>query len=513
VTGGGRRRDDRAVLILWAMIVADAVLFSWIAVARHWNFQTGRFDLGNMVQAVWTTGQGDLFTTTDTIGNQISRLGAHVDPILVAFTPFSWFLPTAEVLLVGQAVITALGALPVFWLGRRWLADDRLALAGAAAYLLYPPVQHNVLVDFHPVVLATPLLLFCIWAAEEQRWWALAVFAPLAALTKEQVGIALVMLGVWIAVRHRRLLPGAILAVTAGAWSCIAVFIILPAYNPYGGQIHVGRYAALGDSTGEILTTVVTRPWVPLGLMVAEERVTYMLALLLPLLALCLLAPLLAAGALPDLVLNLLGVPAQHAVEHHYTAVITPFLIASALLGLARLRSWRRPAWVARAVARPGPVAAALVLAVILAGVRFGPFPWVRDVPLGADGPSPVMFTLQDPPHVEALKDAIAMVPPDAVVSASNEVGGHLSERRRLVLYPQIKDADWVVIDGKNPGITAFTAPAIFVACLGGLNSSPFWELRHSEDAVLVYERIPDPSPARIAERPLPPGVVDPAIC
>ncbi len=60
-----------------------------------------------------------------------------------------------------------------------------------------------MLVDFHPVVLATPLLLFCIWAAEEQRWWALAVFAPLTALTKEQVGIALVMLGLWIAVRHR----------------------------------------------------------------------------------------------------------------------------------------------------------------------------------------------------------------------------------------------------------------------------------------------------------------------
>ena len=114
--------------------------------------------------------EGRLLDTTDVSGVQFSRLGAHVDPVLVLFAPLWWVWSSPEMLLVAQAVIVATGALPAFWLGRRWLGDDRLALAGAAAYLLYPALRHATLFDFHPVTLAAPLLLFCIWAAEEARW-------------------------------------------------------------------------------------------------------------------------------------------------------------------------------------------------------------------------------------------------------------------------------------------------------------------------------------------------------
>jgi hypothetical protein len=54
-----------------------------LSVLRHHAFSTGRFDLGNMVQAVWTTAHGHPLAVTDLRGEQISRLGAHVDPILV----------------------------------------------------------------------------------------------------------------------------------------------------------------------------------------------------------------------------------------------------------------------------------------------------------------------------------------------------------------------------------------------------------------------------------------------
>lgn len=515
MTGRGRRRDDRALLILWAMIAAFVAVFAWIALIRHWSFQSGRFDLGNMVQATWTTGRGDLLGTTDTIGTQISRLGAHVDPILVVFTPFSWFLPTAEVLLFSQVAIVALGALPVFWLGRRWLGDDRLALAGAAVYLLLPAVQFPVLIDFHPVTLATPLLLFCIWAAEEQRWWTLAAFAIPTVLTKEQVGLALTMLGLWIAVRHRKRLAGAILAVAAGAWAAIAVFVIMPAYNPYGDQLHVQRYGALGNSAGEILTTVITRPWVPVEIMVSWDRLTYLLALLLPLLALSLLSPMLAACALPELVLNLLGAAPQHTVGFHYSAVIIPFLVASALLGLARLRSWRRSAPLVRAVARPGPVAVVMVLAVVVAGLRLGPFPWAYDIPLGANGISPVFWTLEDPDHGDVLEEAMEVIPGDAVVSATNHAGGHLSERRRVLLYPYIDDAEWVLVDGKYPGLSLVTDPRAFVACLRGMDTSPNWEVAFADttEGVIVYRHNPNPSPATLVAKQLAPDARDPATC
>ena len=168
------------------MIAVWAGVLSYLSVARQRAFWTGRFDVGNMVQAVWSTAHGRPLETTDVNGVQFSRLGAHVDPILAVFTPLTWTGHLPEALLVSQAVIVALGALPAFWLGRRWLGDDRLAVAAAAVYLLYPPTMWATVTEFHPVTLAAPLLMFCIWAAEERRYLVLTVLATLAALTKEE---------------------------------------------------------------------------------------------------------------------------------------------------------------------------------------------------------------------------------------------------------------------------------------------------------------------------------------
>ena len=50
---------------LWTAIAAFAAGFSALAVLRHEAFNSGRFDLGNMVQVVWSTAHGDPLRMTD----------------------------------------------------------------------------------------------------------------------------------------------------------------------------------------------------------------------------------------------------------------------------------------------------------------------------------------------------------------------------------------------------------------------------------------------------------------
>ena len=92
---------------VWGLAAVWAGLFSYLSIRRHDAFWTGRFDLGNMVQAVWSTAQGRPLETTDIAGDQFVRLGAHVDPILVLFTPLAWTGVLPQALLVAQAVIVA----------------------------------------------------------------------------------------------------------------------------------------------------------------------------------------------------------------------------------------------------------------------------------------------------------------------------------------------------------------------------------------------------------------------
>ena len=48
----------KARVLLWPAIAAFAVGFAALSIGRQRAFNTGRFDLGNMTQAVWATAHG-----------------------------------------------------------------------------------------------------------------------------------------------------------------------------------------------------------------------------------------------------------------------------------------------------------------------------------------------------------------------------------------------------------------------------------------------------------------------
>ncbi len=486
----GRRRPRWPLAAVWGMTAVWAGLFSYLSVRRHDAFWTGRFDLGNMVQAVWSTAQGRPLETTDVAGEQFVRLGAHVDPILVLFTPLAWTGALPQALLVAQAMIVAAGALPAYWLGRRWLGDERLAVAAAAVYLLYPPLQWATLTEFHPVTLAAPLLLYCIWAAEERRYALLAITAALAALTKEEVGLALAMLGLWMVVRGRGRRAGAALAAASLAWVAVAVLVIIPHFNDGRGSAFVGRYATLGEDGGDVAATVLTRPWEAAEVLASYDRLSYLVALLAPLAFLSLAAPLLAAGALPEVLINALSdwFP-QYSIEFQYVAVIVPFLVAAAILGLAGLRARGRPAWSARLLERDGAVAAAWVGVVLLSGVYLGPLPWWSGVPVAGSDERIEQYRVEA--HARAAARAVALIPGDAPVSAGNLLGAHLSQRARILTFPALGDAEWVVVDRRRPYLRDRLAPVAHAAEVARLRARPDMRLVFEEDGVMLFRRVP----------------------
>lgn len=480
-----RRRLSPSEVALWAMIVIWAAVFSWLSILRYRAFWTGRFDLGNMVQAVWSTAHGRPLESTDAAGEQIVRLGGHVDPILALFAPVWWVWPSPVMLLVVQAVAMALGALPVFWLGRLWLADDRLALAGAAVYLLYPPLQWQTVSEFHPVALATPLILFAIWAIEERRPVVLAVTASLAVVSKEQVGLAIAMLGIWALVRHRRRLWAALMIGGGVAWSALSVLVIIPHFAPSGASPFVGRYERLGTDGGSIVRTLLTDPALAVEVLATERKLEYVAALLVPLLLASLAAPLLLLGALPDLLVNTLtDYWPQHSVENQYAAVIIPFAIAAMLAGLARIR--RSP--VAATVGRPAVLASVMIATVLASGYHLGPLPIWDDIPGGSDYRT-YEFRV-DATHTEALAAAVALVPDGVPVSAGNLLGARLSARERILTFPVIAEAQWVVVDTRRPFLADQLAlGAAHIEAVDRVDADRRFARVFDTDGVIVWRR------------------------
>lgn len=471
---------------------AYAIAYARLSLLRQDAFWNARFDVGNMVQAVWTTAHGDVLSTTNTQGEQVSRLAAHVDPLLALFAPLWWLWPSPDLLLVSQAVIVATGAFPVFWLGRRWLCDERLAAAGAGVYLLQPALGWATVTEFHPFTLAAPLVLFAVWAAVECRDVLLILITGLALISKEQVGLSLAIVGVWMAVSLGRRRAGTVLAAVSLAWVAFAVQVVTPRFNDGSASVFVrGRYSDLGDSPGDVLVGLVRHPERAVETILREDRVTYLLALLLPAAAaLAVTAPLLAAGALPDLLLNTLSSrPEQHQIEYHYAAVIVPFLVIGAVRGLAGLRARTGPAWLVVALGRPMPLAAAMVLVAAAGAWRLGPLPMWSHVPGGSNWRTSE-YVVTD--HARVLARAVAMVPSDGdvVVSSTNHAGAHLSARHRVYSFPVVRDAEWVLVDRRRPEMVADDTERDLARAFVRLSARADMRRVFAEDGVYVFRRI-----------------------
>jgi uncharacterized membrane protein len=466
-----------ARILLAGAIAAYAAGFAALSALRHDAFITGRFDLGNMVQAVWSTAHGDPLRMTSLRGDQISRLAAHVDPILVLFAPLWWIWPSPQMLLAVQAIVIALGAVPVFLLARKHLASSRAALGFALAYLLYPATGWLTLNEFHPVALATPLLLFAFWYLDEERLLPFALFALAAAACKEEIPLVIAGFGIWYAVAHRSWAAGTAIALAGVAWAAVAIGVVIPHYNAGAESDFYGRYSEVGGSAGGILKTAFTHPLRIIEAAFSGRDLHYLLDLVAPLLALSLLAPLVLVAALPELAINLLSsTTTQSSIHFHYTAGLIPPLMIGAIFGAKRLSRWTFP------------VAAAIVLAAIVGNYRLGPIPGWRHVP-GGQTFQATAGRVTD--HDRIAQRALRLIPGSVVVSATNTLGAHLSARRRVLSFPYIEDSKWIAADETQPGYADRYAPIPTAVQLAALRRSPEWQLVFEEDGILVFERRP----------------------
>jgi uncharacterized membrane protein len=438
---------------------------------------TGRFDLGNMVQAVWWTAHGHPLQMTNLHGQQISRLAAHVDPILALFGPLWWIWPSPDLLLVTQALAVATGAWPVFLLARKHLGSPRAGLGFALAYLLYPATGWLTLNEFHPVALATPLLLCAFWYLDNDRLLAFALCAVAAAACKEEIGLVAAGFGVWYALDRRHWLAGTAIAGLGLAWSAIAIAVVIPHFHTAGESDFYGRYSEVGGSAAGIVKTAFTHPLRIVDAAFSTRDLRYLLELAAPLAALCVLAPLLLVAALPELAINLLSATTtQTSIHFHYTAGLIPPLLIAAVFGAKRLARWAVP------------VTALVVLAALVGNYRLGPIPGWRHVP-GGETFQATAARVTD--HDRIAERALALIPKSAVVSATNTLGAHLSARRRVLSFPFVQEATWIAADETQPGYADRYAPVPTAVELAALRRNPDWRLVFEQDGVLVFNRAP----------------------
>jgi len=350
-----RTRQFNQIQLAWLLLVfimlVYFVIMGYQSVLRYETFKATAFDLGNLDQVLWNTLHGRLFVWTNQGDNWFgppTRLAQHVEPIIIPLSLLYIFHADPRILLLFQTLVLAAGALPVFLLTRKHLPDwPWFAAAMSGAYLISPALLGINIFDFHPVALATPLLLYAILALTYKRyiWFVLACI--LAGACKEEIPAVVALLGILVIWKYKLPRLGTALIIFGVVWSILAVAVIEPHFYP-GTQHNTFwyRYTTLGSTPGTALVNVVLHPWLLFMTFVTFDRVYYLAGLLRSTGFLALLAPEWLLPTIPSLAINLLsGDQLLSSGVYHYNAAIIPFLMMAAIVGMQRVVSiwqgWR----------------------------------------------------------------------------------------------------------------------------------------------------------------------------
>lgn len=448
-----RARLSPEALAAGVLTVAYACLFGYLSLQRYWAFQMHALDMGNMGQAAWNTLHGHPFFFTNMrlpywieAWNTTTRLSFHVEALFPVISLVYLVYPHPESLLILQTLALASGAIPVFLLARDVVENRRLALIFTVVYLLFPSVEAMNLYEFHPVALATPLLLFAFLFAFRRQYLPFVLCCLAAMGTKEQIGLVVAMFGFYVAVVQRNWRVGLATAAAGIAWSLFAVVIIEHHFRLPGTRTYLRtRYGYLGHGVGGAIHTVLRDPGVFLRVLFVWPKLGYLERLLAPAGYLSLLAPTALLLGAPSFALNLLSQdPHMYSGLGDNSAELISVVMIAAILGSRTLLGLLGP--------RFGRSRSIVILAVYLLAVAI----WCQ-IQNGYT-PAGAMYQVASiGTHQRIQNRFVSMIPPSAPISTQDELDPHLSSRQYLYLFedtgriPPLVPANLVLLDVSGP--------------------------------------------------------------
>ena len=433
---------------------------------------TSSYDQGIFTQVLWNTLRGHPFEST--LSSQLStnvihagqppalgyqRLGQHFTPLLLLWAPLVGTLGSGALGVIQVLLVTAAG-LTLHRLARHWLPAGPAALISIsffAANAVIGPAWGNF-----TDLCQLPLLVFLLLLGLETRRPAMvAVAALLIPLVREDTGVVLMGVSLWLLVRQRQRWPLALLLLLwGGASVLLAMNVWMPQFSDDNSRRFMvenfGHYIEGQEeaSSLEVLRSAISQPFILLRELVSPpgQTLRYLIGLTLPLM----LVPLVSIDAWLLIALPMLGLLLARgsnnplSINIRYTYLVVPGLYAGAALwwqrhlGLFQSRRLRR-VWM-------GCMALSLIFTLTSNPNRS--LSWL--VP---DSVSPwVHVGLQESwQRGRQARQLLQVIPPGVPVSASTHLVPPLARREVLVRFPQSityrdregrdQPVDWVAVD------------------------------------------------------------------
>ncbi|AFZ37611.1 Protein of unknown function DUF2079, membrane [Stanieria cyanosphaera PCC 7437] len=442
-----------------AIIAAIAFFLCTLSLTlnRHFSFYSS-YDQGIFNQVFWNGIHGRFFEST--LSSQLStnvvhsgevpdvnyhRLGQHFTPALLLWLPIYYLFPHPATLTVLQVTLVTAAGLVLYNLARIYV-QPAIAVLITISFYCANTILGPTLANFHDIS-QIPLFIFSLLLAMEKRWWWLFwLLAILTLAVREDSGITLFGVGVYLVLSKRHPRTGLILASLSFLYIIALTNLIMPLFSDDISKRFMlerfGQYAEGEEaSTLEIIKNMLLNP----GRLIMElftpffPTIKYLLGQWLPLAFIPAVSPAAwSIATFPLLKLFLGQGQTVLAISLRYAMSVTPGLFYGAILwwGGERFGNFQQPIQTYQPRKLLPQFRRFWIICIVLSlffTITSNPSRTLSF--LIPDSIQPwVYVSLPEQWHrVPQIRSILKQIPPDASVSATTYLIPHLSGRRAII--------------------------------------------------------------------------------
>lgn len=452
----------------WAIPTLLCLLFLTVyfshSLNRHNSYNSHAFDLGIYTQITYLYSQG---LTPYSSLKHMNLLADHFGPILAIISPLYRLFPNPVTLLFIQSLFVSLSAIPIYLIALDKLKNKLVATIITVAYLSSPGIFSAVFFDFHLATISVLPLSFMLFFWHFKHWRLYWLTQAISILFKEDIPIFVLGLGLYQLFTKQRY-QGLFTILFALSSFYLIKFQIMPFLWKDAASGYINSSILPLDSPVDMLLLFFTRPTIFLDQFFgAEVKLNTLTGLYSQFGFLAFLNPLSLLTVIPYLFLRFSSTMTQLWTNNwHHNANLIPFLAISTIYAIYRFHLSNKA-----------------VIILISVSMFLG----------GLSPHSPVWSALQSTqnryPQFDYLSSTVVIIPPNASVSAQSPLVPRLSNREYIYLYPEIYDAEYIVLD---PALSAYPLTNDDLKNrINALSESKDWTLIRKEKTLLIFQKSP----------------------
>ncbi len=456
-------------------------VYTFASSLRHFWFQSSSWDLGIFDQAIYLISQGENpFSTL--LGFHI--LGDHGALVLYPIGYLSKIFNSTYFLFVIQGIALSSSIFPLEKFTNFNKLNKNSVRASFLVLLMYPVIFNISIFDFHPEVLALPLVLDIFVSLKINNiypLWKLFLKIFFILTCKVSNSFMVFGLGIWLITKRFYQLGFSIL-LTALLWFYFIAIKLIPYFGGENSSI-IRQVSKFGIERELLIYDINSIFTIMMRLLIQLFNISnleYLFLLTFPVIYLLMhrerlkiLTNLIPFS--PLLFLNLVSnISPMKDLIHQYSLFIVPFLSVSVIETIGSFNSGlvQYPLWFRKKAPK------IIMLWSIFTFLIFSRF---------------TFFFGHFHTHFDSFssrKEAISMIRPSSSILTTNDLVPHLSRRKSIKFTNSnsiinFNDFDEILLDLKKPGwgSTLNYVDNIY----SKLNSSKLWKKRYEKDGIVLF--------------------------